>query len=103
MTDFWVVALCSLEEVYGRFRDTCCLHHQSDEWLKFTDVSEIRAAIIALMMEAASSSETSVNFYQTTRGNNLEDSHLHTRRRKNLKSHPLQVLFRVMLTCVQKF
>jgi hypothetical protein len=28
------------------------------------------------MMEAASTSETSVNFYQTTRRNNPEDSHL---------------------------
>jgi hypothetical protein len=42
---------------------------------------------IALMMEAASTSEMSVNFYQTTRRNNPEDSHLHTRRRENLKSH----------------
>jgi hypothetical protein len=32
--------------------------------------------IIALMMEAASTSETSVNFYQTTWCNILEDSHL---------------------------
>jgi hypothetical protein len=39
------------------------------------------------MMEATSTSETSVNFYQTTRRNNSEDSHLHTRRRENLKSH----------------
>jgi hypothetical protein len=31
---------------------------------------------IALMMEAASTSETSVNFYQTTRRNIPEDSHL---------------------------
>jgi hypothetical protein len=28
------------------------------------------------MIEAASTSETSVNFYQTTRRNNSEDSHL---------------------------
>jgi hypothetical protein len=42
---------------------------------------------IALMMEAASTSETLVNFYQTTQCNNPEDSHLHTRRRENLKSH----------------
>jgi hypothetical protein len=42
--------------------------------------------IIALMMEAASTSETSVNVYQTTRRNNPGDSHLHTRRRENLKS-----------------
>jgi hypothetical protein len=34
---------------------------------------------IALMMEAASTSETSVNIYQTTRRNNPEDSHLHDR------------------------
>jgi hypothetical protein len=38
------------------------------------------------MMEVASTSETSVNFYQTTRHNNPEGSHLHTRRRENLKS-----------------
>jgi hypothetical protein len=45
---------------------------------------------IALMMEAASTSETLVNFYQTTRRNNPDDSHLHTHRRENLKSHVLQ-------------
>jgi hypothetical protein len=38
-------------------------------------------------MEAASTSETSANFYQTARHNNPEDSHFHTRRRENLKSH----------------
>jgi hypothetical protein len=38
-------------------------------------------------MEAASTSETSVNFYQTTRRCNPEDNHLQTRRRKNLKSY----------------
>jgi transposase-like protein len=38
-------------------------------------------------METISTSETSVNFYQTTRRNIPEDSHLNTRRRKNLKSH----------------
>jgi hypothetical protein len=35
---------------------------------------------IALMMEAASTSEASVSFYQTTRRNNPEDRHPHTRR-----------------------
>jgi hypothetical protein len=38
------------------------------------DVSEVFAA-----------SETSVNFYEATRRNIPEDSHLHTRRRENLK------------------
>jgi hypothetical protein len=47
-------------------------------WYKFTDISEVVSAsiIIALMMEAASISETSVNFYQTTRRNISVDSDL---------------------------
>jgi hypothetical protein len=39
------------------------------------------------MLEAVSTSETSVNSYQTTWRNMPEDSHFHTRRRENLKSH----------------
>jgi hypothetical protein len=39
------------------------------------------------MMEAARSSETLVNFYQTNRRYNPEDSHLRTNRRENLKSY----------------
>jgi hypothetical protein len=46
--------------------------------------------LIALMMEAVSTSETSVNFYQTTWRYITEDSHLRNRRRDNLKSHLLQ-------------
>jgi hypothetical protein len=42
-----------------------------------------------MMMEAVITSETSVNFYETTRRNIPEDSHLHTRRRENLKSNLL--------------
>jgi hypothetical protein len=34
------------------------------------------SSLITLMMEAASTSETSVNFYLTTWRNNPEDSHL---------------------------
>jgi hypothetical protein len=62
MTVFWVVAPCSLVEVYQRFRGLSCLHHQGDKW--------------RMMMEAARISETLVNFYQTTRRYNPEDSHL---------------------------
>jgi hypothetical protein len=54
--------------------------------------ASIIRAIIALMMEAANTSETSVNVYQTTQCNNPEDSYLHTRRLENLKSH-LGILF----------
>jgi hypothetical protein len=56
-----------------RFRGTYFLHHQSDD----------------LMMEAVSTSETSVNFNVTTRRYIPEGSKLHTRRRKNLKSHKM--------------
>jgi hypothetical protein len=50
-TVFWDAAPCSLVGVYRRFRGN---YHQG---------------IIALMMEAESTSETSVNFFQTTRRN----------------------------------
>jgi hypothetical protein len=50
--------------------------------------------IIALMMEAASTPETSVNFYQTTQRNNPEDSHFHTRCHENLKSHQFTYLLK---------
>jgi hypothetical protein len=57
-------------------------------WYKFNDVlpASIISAMIALIMETASISETSVNFYQTTQHNNLKDSHLHTHRCENDKS-----------------
>jgi hypothetical protein len=55
-----VIEPCSLVEVYRRFIGACCLNHHTFE--------------------------TSVNVYQTTR-RNPEDSHLHTRRHENLKSH----------------
>jgi hypothetical protein len=42
---------------------------------------------IAMFMEAARTSETLVNFYQTTRRYNPEDSHLRTHRLENLKSY----------------
>jgi hypothetical protein len=38
-------------------------------------------------MEAARTSETLVNFYQTSRRYNPEDSHLRTHRRENFKSY----------------
>jgi hypothetical protein len=57
-----------------------------------TDVSEVRAAsiiraIIALMMEATRTAETSVNNYFTRQYIPEDKSELHTRRRENLKSH----------------
>jgi hypothetical protein len=52
------------------------------------------------MMEAESTSETLVNFYQTTRRYNPEDSNLHTHRRENLKSYMrLTVCFLCISEC----
>jgi hypothetical protein len=66
MAAFWDVAPCSLVD-----NDTCF---------------RVLTAIV-LMMKTVNISETSVNIYQTTRHNIPEDSHLHIRRRVNLKSH----------------
>jgi hypothetical protein len=44
-----------------------------------------------MIMEALSTSETSVNIYQTTRRNIPQHIHIHTRRRENLKSHHIPV------------
>jgi hypothetical protein len=62
MAVFWFVAPHSPAEVYQRFRDRRCLHHQGDEGV--------------LMMEAARKSKTLANFYHTTRRYKPEDSHL---------------------------
>jgi hypothetical protein len=48
---FWVVEPLELVDVYRRFRGASC---------------SIIRAMIPLMMEAAGTSEKSVNFYQTT-------------------------------------
>jgi hypothetical protein len=48
-------------------------------------------------MEEVSSSETSANIYQTTWRNIPEDSHLHTRRRENLKYLQLQEVLKIPL------
>jgi hypothetical protein len=51
-----------------------------------TDVSEVRAASIIRVLEAARTSETSVDYYFTQHYIPEDKSELHTRRRENLKS-----------------
>jgi hypothetical protein len=67
MAVFSDVAPCGLVEVYRHFRGVYFL--------------------IVLMIEAVSTSETSVNLYQTTWINNPEDKSSFSHRRENLKSH----------------
>jgi hypothetical protein len=84
MAVFWDVASCSLVHFDRCFEGAYCLHHQGDEQL------------VALMMEAISISETSVNIYQKTQRSLPEYSHLHTCSRQNLKSHPTKSCFAVL-------
>jgi hypothetical protein len=53
----------------------------------FWVVAPCSLVIVTLMMEAAMTSETLVNFYQTTWRHNPEDSYLRTHCRENLKSY----------------
>lgn len=66
---FWDTVPCTPVEVYRSFRCTYCLHHQG-------------------------TSETSVNFRQTTRRSIPSDSHLNTRSRKSLKSRQFSLIYR---------
>jgi hypothetical protein len=62
-----------------------------------TNVSEVRAAsIIVLMMEAAHTSETSVNNYFTRQYIPEDKSELHTRHHENLKSRIVKSWFELM-------
>jgi hypothetical protein len=62
---FWDVASCSLVETEPQFQAACCLSHNE---------------------QAARSSKVSVNSCQTAGCSTPEDSHLHSRRSKKLKS-----------------
>jgi hypothetical protein len=57
---------------------------------------------IALMIEAASTSEMLVNSYQTTRRYNSEYSHVHTLRRENRKFYLVNLYGEVTMSCVRK-
>jgi hypothetical protein len=82
MAVFWVVAPFILVEVCRRFRGIFCLQYQGD------------GVLVALKMETASTSETSVNLSQTTQRNNPEVSHFHISHCEERKSpKELDVLF----------
>lgn len=65
-------------------------------WKKLTDVSGVLSAFISTsqVIEAAGTSETSVDFCQSTQ-RNIRDSHLHIRCRENLTSYQLFHIDRV--------
>jgi hypothetical protein len=60
-------------------RDKGCKSSSTENWDSMFDWQFLRLhndAIIVLMMEAVSTSETSVNFHETTRRNSPEDIHI---------------------------
>jgi hypothetical protein len=61
-----------------------------------------QGSFIALMMEAACNSETSVDIDLTTQQYIPEDSALHTRRSDNLKPHRVLQSFEIMIRNLQK-
>jgi hypothetical protein len=63
---------------------------------KSNDVSEVlTASIISATMETVSTSQTWVNFKETTWHKISRDSHRHIRRRENLKSHRITTRIRI--------
>jgi hypothetical protein len=83
MNVFWIVAPCSLVEVYRRFFQRCLGllgEISGSHGGKYEDGCLLGCCAMQSgrsLMESASTSEKSLNFYQTTRLNNLEDNHLH--------------------------
>jgi hypothetical protein len=80
MAVFLDVAPCSMAVIDRRFRGADCLHHRGP-MIQAVEKSK------ALMVELVNNTETSVNFYQTTRRHILEISLLLTRRRETLKPY----------------
>jgi hypothetical protein len=72
-TVLWGISSCTLVEIDTYFRSAYCLHHHP------------------LMLEAVSTSEKSVSFYQTAQRNIPEESHPHRRRLENMKSHSVSL------------
>jgi hypothetical protein len=68
-----------------------------------TDVSEVRAAsIIARMMKAARTSETSADNYFTRQYIPEDKSEVHTRRRENFKSHDAKCVRSLPPRCLRR-
>jgi hypothetical protein len=103
-----VKSICSCHDVYTQFQDNQDrLQTVTNLWFpeeggEFLDqlnkerrwlssglqrCVEWHRTIIALMMEAVQTSETSVNSYQSARRYDPEDGHLHTHRLKDLKPY----------------
>jgi hypothetical protein len=73
--------------------DDCVLGCCASSLLEFVDVSRMfTASIIRALMELVSTSETSLNFFDTTRPGIPADRHFGFRRSENLKFHVAVIL-----------
>jgi hypothetical protein len=80
VTTILLIVLCSCES-------WPLIHREQERFgVKMTVCGVVAPSLITLMMEAAGTSETLVNFYRITRLSNPQDNHLHTGRHENLKS-----------------
>jgi hypothetical protein len=63
---FWVVAPCSLVEVYQRFGGPCCLHHQGDESSEDSRLGFLCLNILYTVMQSNWVSERSIRSRSTS-------------------------------------
>jgi hypothetical protein len=81
----WKMLLVSSLQLMNAGSEICYMRGQ-------TDGQTGRQILVTLMMEALSSSETSI-LIGTTRRNILEDANLHSHLRDNFKSYILEMYF----------
>jgi hypothetical protein len=74
MAVFWVAVPCSPVEIYRLLSTE--ITHLGTALDKMAALYNLLAKGMALKIEAAKTSDTSAIFFQTTRRNNSEDSHL---------------------------
>jgi hypothetical protein len=107
----WDITACSLLKVNRRFGGTLCIHLQgriSREWYQLVSrwldlppaltLVSFLAYFSSIKMEAICSSETSVEFQQTTRRCIPVDRTVHNNRCENLKSYTLTEVCRYFLS-----
>jgi hypothetical protein len=97
-TIFEVVMPCSLVEFYWHFRGIYCFHFQGWRVTQWSRLSLVFAFLLFdLKMEVVYSSESLINFYQTTNYHIPEDISLHIYHHENIKTH----VWNILLTLLQ--
>jgi hypothetical protein len=85
MAVFWVVAQCSLVEVYQRFRGPCCLHHQGDDRVRLHGATTQNRAISLFCVSSDSES--------MTLSLSLSHTHTHTHTHTHSVTYEISLVF----------